>query len=91
MKLKSRGQFAIFRCYRGFQLVGASKAMCHNNVWDFGRNEKPTCVKSGCSHLYSKNADLKWIVRDAAVKISCHPGHILANSSHKVKINTLHS
>ena len=75
VKQKQRGQFAIFKCYRSFTLVGASKAMCHSGEWDFGQFEKPTCVRPGCVAIEPQNAELNWKVPNAFVEVTCLPGH----------------
>ena len=83
VKLKQRGHFVTFKCFRPFTLVGSSKAMCINGEWHFAL-PPPICVNSGCTIPQvnsTSNGELETKSNGAIMILSCHPGHIIAGSS----------
>ncbi len=87
-KIKQRGHFAIFKCFRPYVLVGSMKAMCvTNDQWVFSRGTKPICASRGCPIPSSrpKFGDLVIKYNSAVLEVICHPGHFINDNDIKVK------
>ena len=80
-KIKQRGHFVTFKCFRPYTLVGSSKAMCINRQWHFALPQ-PFCVTNGCNSISIRpvNADLEVSLNGALVKLTCHPGHVISGT-----------
>ncbi|CAH1394794.1 unnamed protein product [Nezara viridula] len=71
-KIRSKGRIIVYKCSRGFYLLGEAYAACIKGKWD---SNPPVCMKPGCprpTNLLNGKVQDSW--RSSLLKFTCNPG-----------------
>ncbi|XP_014294689.1 uncharacterized protein [Halyomorpha halys] len=79
-KIRSKGRIIVYKCARGFYMLGDGYAACIKGKWD---SNPPVCLKPGCPRLTNLlNGEVHESWRSSLVKFTCDPGYKLIGPSY---------
>lgn len=86
LKYRSNKRIVYFACRSGFEIIGATSAICNENTWS---TDFPICVAPGCRFLeYDDNVlDVTYTYRGSLATFQCKANYVMEDEDNRVYCN----